>query len=59
MVEHSDTKLSTMIKRTPSRIYYKTKNILQIPITISRIIGNKKMAKIEEKNDNNQDFFNT
>lgn len=28
MVEHSDTKLSTMINKTPSRIYYKTNNIL-------------------------------
>lgn len=28
MVEHSDTKLSTMIKKIPSRIYYKIKNIV-------------------------------
>lgn len=28
MVEHSDIKLSTMIKKALSRIYYKRKNIL-------------------------------
>lgn len=28
MVEHSGTKLSTMIKKIPSRIYYKVKNIV-------------------------------